>query len=91
MNTSVLLVSLSVPDCELVPSLSVTDPGRDVDDLGAVRVGVDELETTLVQLEGDVLLPRVAGVDTEDDALKVEAEENINPFKNRIPSFANFV
>ena len=33
---------------------------------------MDQLQEALVQLEGDVFLAGVAGVDAEDDALHVE-------------------
>ena len=49
---------------------SVADLGRDLDDFGAVGHGVHQLEAPLVQLQRDVLLPRVARVDREDYTLK---------------------
>ena len=54
---------------------AIADLGRDVDDLGAVGEGVNQLQTALVQLEGDVLLPRVACVDAEDDSLETERKK----------------
>ena len=50
----------------------VADLGRDLNDFGAVGHGVHQLEASLVQLQRDVLLPRVARVDAEDYPLKKE-------------------
>ena len=59
---------------------SVAYPRGDLDDLGAVGHGVDQLEAALVQLQRDVLLPRVARVDAQDDTLRLlcgpEGEED---------------
>ena len=60
-----------LPDGHLMPE-SVAYPCGDLDDLGAVGHGVDQLEAALVQLQRDVLLPRVARVDAQDDTLKKE-------------------
>ena len=49
---------------------AVADLGRDLDDFGAVGHGVHQLESPLVQLQRDVLLPGVASVDAQDDTLK---------------------
>ena len=58
---------------------SVAYPCWDLDDFGAVGHGVDQLEAALVQLQRDVLLPRVARVDAQDDALKKEEEIRKGP------------
>ena len=63
-----------LPDGHLMPE-SVAYPRGDLDDLGAVGHGVDELEAALVQLQRDVLLPRVARVDAQDDSLKKGRED----------------
>ena len=55
---------------------SVAYPCGDLDDFGAVGHGVDELEAALVQLQRDVLLPRVARVDAQDDTLKKQKIRN---------------
>ena len=56
---------------------AVADLGRDLDDFGAVGHGVHQLESPLVQLQRDVLLPRVARVDAEDYPLKKDGRRKI--------------
>ena len=64
-------VPLFIPDCQLVP-MSIVDSGWNIDDFGAVGKRVYQLQTLAfaAQLQGNVLLSGITGIQTEQNPLK---------------------
>ncbi len=66
----------NLPECQLMP-ISIADFCRNINDLGTVGQGVDQLQTSTIQSQWNVFLSRLASIQTENYTLERNKKRKI--------------